>query len=82
MAPSVQGCPIDPALLEPRQVVYDIVYQPRETMLLREAKRQGCRTVEGIGMLVHQGAASFRTWFARDPDTEVMFTALAAFGYG
>ena len=82
MTPSVQGCPIDPALLEPRHAVYDIVYQPRETVLLREARRKGCRTVEGIGMLVHQGAASFRTWFARDPDTEVMFTALAAFGYG
>jgi shikimate dehydrogenase len=66
----------------PSHIVYDIVYQPRETVLLREAKRQGCRTVEGIGMLVHQGAASFRTWFDRDPDTEVMFAALAAFGYG
>lgn len=82
MAPDIQGCPIDPALLEPRHVVYDIVYQPRETVLLREAKWQGCRTVEGIGMLVHQGAASFRTWFGRDPDTEVMFAALGAFGYG
>ena len=82
MTPSVQGCPIDPALLEPRHAVYDIVYQPRETVLLREARRKGCRTVEGIGMLVHQGAASFRTWFGRDPDTEVMFAALAAFGYG
>ena len=82
MAPDVQGCPIDPALLEPRHAVYDIVYQPRETVLLGEARRRGCRTVEGIGMLVHQGAASFRTWFGRDPDTEVMFASLRAFGYG
>ena len=82
MTPDIQGCPIDPALLDPRQVVYDIVYQPRETVLLREAKRKGCRTVEGIGMLVHQGAASFRTWFGCDPDTAVMFAALKPFGYG
>lgn len=82
MAPDTAGCPIDPALLEPSRAVYDIVYQPRETVLLREAKRKGCRTVEGIGMLVHQGAASFRTWFGRDPDTEVMFAALGKFGYG
>ena len=82
MAPDVLGCPIDAALLEPPHVVYDIVYQPRETALLREAKRKGCRTVEGIGMLVHQGAASFRTWFGRDPDTEVMFSALEPYGYG
>ena len=80
--PGHSGCPIDAGLLEPSHIVYDIVYQPRETVLLREAKRQGCRTVEGIGMLVHQGAASLRTWFDRDPDTEVMFAALAAFGYG
>ncbi len=82
MAPDTHGCPIDPALIEPRHAVYEIVYQPRETVLLREAKRKGCRTVEGIGMLVHQGAASFRTWFGRDPDTEVMFAALGPFGYG
>ena len=82
MTPDTRGCPIDAGLLEPSHIVYDIVYQPRETVLLREAKRQGCRTVEGIGMLVHQGAASLRTWFDRDPDTEVMFAALAAFGYG
>ena len=82
MAPDIHGYPINPALLEPRHVVYDIVYQPRETVLLQEAKRKGCQTVEGIGMLVHQGAASFRTWFGRDPDTEVMFAALGPFGYG
>ena len=82
MVPDTEACPVDPALLKPRHVVYDIVYQPRETVLLREAKRKGCRTVEGIGMLVHQGAASFRTWFGRAPDTEVMFSALEPYGYG
>ena len=82
MAPDIQGCPIDPALLKPHHVVYDIVYQPRETVLLREAEQRGCRTVEGIGMLVHQGAASFHTWFGRYPDTEVMFDSLGTFGYG
>lgn len=82
MAPDTGGCPIDPGILEPRHVVHDIVYRPRETVLLREAKRKGCRTVEGIGMLVHQGAASFRSWFGRDADTTVMFAALEPFGYG
>ena len=82
MTPDVQGCPIDPALLDPRHAVYDIVYQPRETVLLREAKQRGCQIVEGIGMLVHQGAASFRIWFGREPDVEVMFNTLVHFGYG
>lgn len=82
MAPDVSGCPIDPMLLEPRHAVHDIVYQPRETVLLREARRRGCPTVEGIGMLVHQGAASFRAWFGRDPDTAAMFAVLEPYGYG
>ena len=82
MAPDVEGCPIDADLLEPRHVVHDIVYRPRETALLREARQKGCRTVEGIGMLVHQGAASFRSWFGRDADTTAMFEALEPFGYG
>jgi shikimate dehydrogenase len=81
MTPDVDGCPVDPAFLEPRQVVYDIVYQPRETVLLREAERKGCKTIEGIGMLVHQGAASFCTWFGHDPDTDVMLSALGPYGY-
>ncbi len=82
MAPDIQGCPIDPALLEPRHTVYDIVYQPRETVLLREGRRKGCRTAEGIGMLVHQGTMSFRTWFGRDPDTDTMFAAIKGLGDG
>ena len=77
-----RGVPSTPRPSSARHAVYDIVYQPRETVLLGEAKRRGCPTVEGIGMLVHQGAASFRTWFGREPDTEVMFSALGPFGYG
>ena len=82
MVPDTRGCPIDPSPLEARHVVYDIVYQPRETVLLQEAKRRGCQTVEGIGMLVHQGAASFRNWFKCDPDTAAMFAAIESYGYG
>jgi shikimate dehydrogenase len=47
-------------------VVYDIVYKPLETELLREAKNRGMRTVDGLGMLVHQGAAAFKIWFGHD----------------
>jgi len=47
-------------------VIYDIVYKPLETELLREAKNRGLRTVDGLGMLVHQGAAAFRIWFGHD----------------
>ena len=47
-------------------VVYDIVYKPLETQLLAAAKKQGLRTVDGLGMLVHQGAAAFKIWFGHD----------------
>lgn len=81
MEPAVGGCPIDPSRLRAQQIVYDVVYKPRETLLLREARRKGCATVEGIGMLVYQGAASFRYWFDRVPDVAVMFDALKRYGY-
>jgi shikimate dehydrogenase len=81
MEPDAYRCPIDPDHLTRQQIVYDIVYKPRETVLLREARRRGCVTVEGIGMLVYQGAASFQYWFDGAPDVAVMFDALKRYGY-
>ncbi len=49
-------------------VVYDIVYKPLETKLLSDAKAQGLRTVDGLGMLVYQAAAAFKIWFGKDVD--------------
>ena len=42
--------------------VYDLIYTPRPTALLRQAKARGCRTIDGLEMLVQQGAASLRLW--------------------
>lgn len=81
MEPHAEQCPIQSDDLRREQIVYDIVYRPRETVLLREARRRGCVTVEGIGMLVYQGAASFRHWFGKLPDASVMFGALQRYGY-
>jgi shikimate dehydrogenase len=53
------GCPLDPALLEPRHLVVDIVYFPLETELLARARARGCATMDGSGMAVHQAAAAF-----------------------
>ncbi len=47
-------------------VVYDIVYKPLQTKLLKQAEDKGLRTVDGLGMLVHQGAAAFKIWFGED----------------
>ncbi len=49
-------------------VVYDIVYQPLMTPLLKDAEARGLRVVTGLGMLVYQAAAAFKIWFGVDVD--------------
>ena len=49
-------------LLRPGQVVFDMVYRPHETRLLREAREAGCRVVHGIDMLLYQAALQFERW--------------------
>jgi len=61
-------------------VVTDIVYTPLETELLRQARAKGCQTVDGLGMLIHQGAPGFERWFGqRPPVTDATRAAVMAF---
>lgn len=57
-------------------VVFDAVYNPNETVLLREAVKAGAKPVYGIKMLLYQGAESFRIWTGRDAPVETMEKAL------
>ena len=57
-------------------LVMDIIYNPIETRLLKIAKSRGCRTINGLGMFVHQGAEQFRLWTGMDPPYSVMFEAV------
>ncbi len=59
---------LDLSRLPPGAMVYDIVYAPRITPLLKTATARGNRTVEGIGMLLHQARAGFAAWFGVDPE--------------
>lgn len=54
--------------LSPKTMVADIVYIPRETNLLVCAREKGCRTVNGLGMLLHQARPAFRDWFGVMPE--------------
>jgi shikimate dehydrogenase len=56
-------------------LVYDLVYRPRPTRLLRQAAEAGCRTQDGLEMLVQQGAAAFEIWTGRFAPIEVMRNA-------
>jgi shikimate dehydrogenase len=62
--------------------VYDLIYNPSETKLMRQAKVSGCRTANGSGMLLHQGAQAFALWTGVEPDTAVMAAAAVAAAIG
>ncbi|MFH1759595.1 MAG: shikimate dehydrogenase [bacterium] len=70
MYPDINTSPLDPALLRKEQVVYDTVYNPRNTKLLTHASRKGCKTISGLGMLVYQGMESFKLWTQTSPPVE------------
>ena len=59
-------------------LLFDLVYNPRETRLMRRARLEGARAVGGLRMLVHQGAEAFALWTGREPPVETMFAACCA----
>ncbi len=67
--------PCDIGLLHSGQVVADIVYHPRSTAFLAAAEQAGARTVEGLGMLVHQAIVQQRLWTGAHVDAAVMWAA-------
>ncbi len=73
MHPGVEATPLSAHALKAGQIVYDIVYNPAETRLLREARARGCAVLNGLGMLVHQGKVAFELWMkeAGQPDAVV-----------
>ena len=75
MHPNVGQTLVTADMMHRGLVVNDIVYKPLETRLLREAKRAGAKTVDGLGMLVHQGALSFEIWTGKQAPIKVMEAA-------
>jgi shikimate dehydrogenase len=67
-----QETPVEAGLLHSSLVVLDAVYHPLETTLLRDAKRAGAKTVDGLWMLVHQGSLQQLAWFNEIGDVNVM----------
>ncbi|MBC8079838.1 MAG: shikimate dehydrogenase [Gorillibacterium sp.] len=62
MAPLLEQTPFDVRLIQPHMLISDIVYNPRETLLMKEAKARGAAVHGGLGMFVHQGAYAFELW--------------------
>ncbi|MGB8748497.1 MAG: hypothetical protein WCD54_21435, partial [Pseudolabrys sp.] len=69
--------PIPTRLLAPHPIVFDCVYRPSKTALLRAADEAGARGANGLSMLLHQGALSFSLWFNREAPIEAMRSAIA-----
>ncbi len=68
--------PADPGLLPDHAIVTDIVYVPLQTPLLAAAAARGLKTVDGLGMLLHQAAPAFARWFGVMPEVSAQLRAL------
>ena len=75
--PDVSPLP-EGARLAAQTAVLDLVYAPRRTALLRQAAASGCRTMEGLRVLVYQGALSFKIWTGLEAPVDVMARAVEA----
>lgn len=63
MYPKINACPMnDLSCLRPGLIVYDLIYNPLQTRLLKEAKRRGAQVIAGLDMLIYQGFESLRIW--------------------
>ena len=73
MAPKTENTIItDTTMFHKDLFVFDVIYNPQETRLLREAKEAGCKTGNGMYMLLYQGAASFKLWTGEDMPVEII----------
>ncbi len=72
MYPSVEKSPIPAEFLHKDLIVYDIVYNPLETKLMKDATKMGCNTIGGLDMLVNQGALAFEWWTNKKPNINLM----------
>ncbi len=71
--------PLDSQSLRSGLIVADVIFNPARTRLIRDAQERGCRTLDGLGMLVNQAAIGFQIWTGREADAGVMREALEEF---
>ncbi len=79
MYPQVQESPLDDDLvksIQPGAIVYDLIYTPRPSKLLIQSQKQGAETIDGLEMLINQGAIALEIWLQQPVPVEVMRQAL------
>ena len=72
MTPHTGRSPIEKKALSNFSCVMDVIYNPVQTQLLKDAEEAGCTTLNGIGMFVHQGAEQIKLWTGMEPPRECM----------
>ncbi len=72
MHPNIDESPVHPSILQPSVLVFDTVYTPETTLLVKEARIRGCRTLTGVDMFVRQAAAQFRLFTGKEPPLDLM----------
>jgi shikimate dehydrogenase len=78
MSPKVHQTSVPATLLHPGLTVMDIVYNPRDTQLLKDAKVAGCRVIPGLEMFLYQAAAQFELWTNQAAPVDVMRKVLGS----
>jgi shikimate dehydrogenase len=63
MFPGTENCPIDKSIVfEENQIIYDLIYNPVKSKLLKRAEKSGCKAINGMGMLFYQGIYAYEIW--------------------
>lgn len=72
MHPDIDSCPVPPEWISPRSAVFDAVYNPLETTLIKRAAEKGCAVIRGLEMFVNQAALQFERWTGVDAPADLM----------
>jgi shikimate dehydrogenase len=79
MSPQVERSPLNPPLMDclaPHAIAYDLIYNPSPTLFLQQARDRGATTIDGLEMLVQQGAAALAIWLQQTAPVDVMRRSL------
>ncbi|MGL5082178.1 MAG: shikimate dehydrogenase [Microcoleaceae cyanobacterium] len=85
MAPDLEQSPVEPTVMQnfkPGAIAYDLIYTPNPTQFLKLAQAQGSTTINGLEMLVQQGAQALEIWLNQPAPVEIMTHALRSWGVG
>ncbi len=72
MYPDTKNSLVPEELLKEDIIVFDVIYNPPKTKLIKDAEEKGCKTINGLKMLVYQGAAAFEIWTGKKAPVELM----------